>query len=223
MLLTHLLNNPATTGVISSPSSRCCFASRCTPSISLTVVTLPASQNAHPSASATTRNASAIPRPRTSAPANFSTIVPLGVAVGGGDTIKIGGTGIPGSIGARRIAFTTAVTPWAADHALLNGYQHCISFVPKHSTTRSSGELISITCSTPCSPFRPGFSGSSHTVRRPFRQFSITRTGSPPATSPRSITPGQRSSNGSRRRSPGTIPQLNESPYTRTLNIILSP
>ena len=42
--------------------------------------------------------------------------------------------------------------------------------------TSASGELTSIRCSIPTRPLRPGLKGSSHTVRRPFRQSSITRT-----------------------------------------------
>src|SRR6266446_10505686 len=50
------------------------------------------------------------------------------------------------------------------------------SFVPSITTTRASGEFISIRCSTPTRPFRPGLYGSSHAVRRPLRQSSMTRT-----------------------------------------------
>ena len=61
--------------------------------------------------------------------------------------------------------------------------------------TSASGELTSMRCSMPASPFRPGLNGSSQTVRRPFRQSSITRTGSPPRTSSVSRIPGHRCSN----------------------------
>ena len=52
------------------------------------------------------------------ASANFSAIVPAGVPVGGGATMKIGGDGMSGSIGARRIARTRDAMPWAECDAL---------------------------------------------------------------------------------------------------------
>ena len=44
-------------------------------------------------------------------PANFSAISPAGVRIGGGATTRMRGAGMPGSIGARRIARTSAATP----------------------------------------------------------------------------------------------------------------
>jgi len=60
-------------------------------------------------------------------------------------------------------------------------------------------------------PVTPRLNGSPQTVRRPFRQSSITLTCKPAAFSAFSSTPGHRSSNGSRSRVSGMIPHVNES------------
>jgi hypothetical protein len=85
--------------------------------------------------------------------------------------------------------------------------------------TRDKGEWVSMRCANPASPFRPGLKGSSHTVLRPFKQSSITRTRNPASRSLFSRTPGQRSSNANRLRVLGIMPQVRESAYTRTLCI----
>jgi hypothetical protein len=51
------------------------------------------------------------------APANFRAMVPPGVRRDGGATIRTRGTDMPGSIGARRIACTSAAIPCADCHA----------------------------------------------------------------------------------------------------------
>jgi hypothetical protein len=44
--------------------------------------------------------------------------LPTGVVTGGGATTRIGGTGMPGSIGARRMARITAARPCPECHAV---------------------------------------------------------------------------------------------------------
>src|ERR1700688_3310377 len=92
----------------------------------------------------------------------------------------------------------------------------CKSLVPSISMTRLKGELISMRCARPTRPLRPGLKGSSQTVRRPFRQSSMTRTEWPCSLSVISITPGQRASKARRLRVVGTMPQVRESEYTST-------
>ncbi len=70
--------------------------------------------------------------------------------------------------------------------------RHWKSFVPNINMTSDNGEQISMRCCSPSSPRLPGLTGSSQTVRRPFKQSSITR--SPELFSLTSNTPGQRSS-----------------------------
>src|ERR1700756_512047 len=76
-------------------------------------------------------------------------------------------------------------------------------------------------CASPERPLRPGLNGSSHTVRRPFKQSSMTRTRREETFSLFSSTLGQRSSNANRLRVLGIMPQVSESPYTRIWSIDL--
>ena len=64
------------------------------------------------------------------------------VTIGGGATIKTGGTGIPGSTGACRLVRTSVATPSAACHAVC-GCTDWKSFVPSVRMTSASGECIS--------------------------------------------------------------------------------
>jgi hypothetical protein len=74
--------------------------------------TRPALKNWHPISSAIAAQASAARSDRAGAPSNFSQIgFANGDVIGGGATTRIGGKGMPGSIGARRIARMTAARP----------------------------------------------------------------------------------------------------------------
>src|SRR5918994_2083278 len=95
------------------PSISCWSASRCTPSIALAAMMRAASKNWHFSSAAIDENAALRPAEFSRAVENFSAIVPVGVAVWGGATIRISGTGMSGSIGARRIARTSDAMPCA--------------------------------------------------------------------------------------------------------------
>ena len=79
---------------------------------------VPASKNAQPISAAIAAYAGLTPADFPRASANFSAIVPAGVPVGGGATMRIGGTGMSGSIGALRIARTRDAMPWAECEAL---------------------------------------------------------------------------------------------------------
>jgi len=81
-----------------------------------------------------------------------------------------------------------------------------------HSGQGIAALVREIRCASPTAPLRPGLNGSSHTVRRPLRQSSITRTAVPPLASAASSRPGQRTVKGCRSRVPGTIPHESESP-----------
>ena len=174
----------------------------------------PASKKAQLFSCATQASCSAKPAHFTSPPANLSAMAPAGVPIGGGATSRTGGTGMPGSIGALRMACTSAALPCAACQAVC-GCMDWKSLLPSMRITSASGLFTSMRWASPSSPLRPGLKGSSKTVRRPLRQSSIRRTSSPCALRPFSSRPGQRTSNGWRARVPGTMPQDSESAYTR--------
>jgi hypothetical protein len=81
-------------------------------------MTRPASKNAQFISPAIDAYAALRPSAFSCAFANFSAIVPEGVTARGGATIRIGGTGISGSIGARRIERTSDAMPCAECDAL---------------------------------------------------------------------------------------------------------
>src|SRR5690242_11044976 len=110
------------------------------PSTRLDAVTLPASKKKHPRAAPISRYACARPEHLNSAPSNFGAIGPCGARIGGGHRIRIGGIGIPGSIGAVLMAFTSAVIPCDADQALLYGCENWKSLVPRARITSANGE-----------------------------------------------------------------------------------
>src|SRR5215831_19159597 len=196
---TYQRSSARTAFAIASPSAACWSASRCTPSTRLDGVTVPASKKWQPSSAHTLRYSSARPRDFAPPPSNLGAIGPFGSPIGGGAITRTGGTGMPGSIGAPRMAATSAAIPCPECQALCG----CIdwkSLVPSARITSASGELTSMRCARPTRPLRPGLYGSSHTVRRPFRQSSITRTARPSAFSRLSMTPGQRASKGRRLR-----------------------
>ena len=72
----------------------------------------------HPADLLDTIRSRCLPVPFRAAPSNFGTIAPFGGPAGGGATIRMGGTGMPGSIGARRTASTSAARPKAECHAV---------------------------------------------------------------------------------------------------------
>ncbi|MNT18899.1 hypothetical protein D3C72_1541260 [compost metagenome] len=96
----------------------CASASRCTPSTALLWMTVPASNIGQPSCAQTSATACGRPVHLCSPPANLGASGPRGVRIGGGTTTSTGGTGMPGSTGAVRIACTRVPRPWAACQAL---------------------------------------------------------------------------------------------------------
>ena len=84
----------------------------------LVVVTVPASKNPHPSSAATAEYAAGMPTHFSRAPSNFGAIGPLGSWIGGGETMRMPGTAMPGSIGACWIAWTSVARPCAECEAV---------------------------------------------------------------------------------------------------------
>ena len=86
--------------------------------MALAVITRSASKNAQLNSAAMAAYATLKPSAFSRAFANLSAIVPAAFDARGGATIKMGGTGMPGSIGARLIARTSEAMPCAEWEAL---------------------------------------------------------------------------------------------------------